>query len=236
MARKEPKSGPKGAGSGEAGPEKDGKQRKSLQERMRDRGPVSEDFRYIVRMAATDLDGFRPVMYALSDIKGIGIRTGALVADMVDIPRAERIGNLSEEQTARLSEKLGEIAAVAPSWMLNRQYDWESGEDRHMYGPEWALEVRNDVNRLRKIRCYKGVRHETGKKVRGQRSKSNGRKGLALGVQRGAALAAAKAAAAESKGGSRPGARATPAAAAPAAAPAGAATPAPEKKPAETKK
>jgi small subunit ribosomal protein S13 len=213
------------------------KKEKSPQEKVRDRGPVSADFRYIVRLASTDLDGFRPVMYALSDIKGIGIRTGALVADMVDVPRAERIGNLSEAQVERLSAKLAELPAIAPGWMLNRQYDWETGEDRHMFGPDWALEVRNDVNRMRKIRSYKGVRHETGKKVRGQRSKSNGRKGLALGVQRGAALAAAKAAATEAEGGPKAGA---PAAAAPAAAAPAAAKPAekkaPEKKAPEAKK
>lgn len=240
MAKDDEKADTPGAESGEPaakegkpkkGKEKKDKKEKGPQDKVRDRGPVSENFHYIVRLASTDLDGFRPVMYALSDIKGIGIRTGALVADMVDVPRAERIGNLSEEQVERLAAKLAELPAIAPPWMLNRQYDWETGEDRHMYGPEWALEVRNDVNRMRKIRSYKGVRHETGKKVRGQRSKSNGRKGLALGVQRGAALAAAKAAASGGEGAAKTAA--TPAAAAPA--PAAAAKPA-EKKPAEAKK
>lgn len=180
--------------------EKKVKERKGPQEKAKDRGPVDPNFKYIVRLAATDLDGWRPVQYALSDIKGVGVRTGAYLADVVGVPRAQRIGNLNDEQIAQLQEALNQFSTSAPPWMLNRQYDWETGEDRHVLGPDWQVEVRNDINRMKKIRSYKGVRHEGGKKVRGQRSKSNGRKGLALGVQRGAALAAAKAAAAEAEG------------------------------------
>ncbi len=181
--------------------EKKQKERKSPQEKAKDRGPVDPNFKYIVRLASTDLDGWRPVMYALADVKGLGVRMGAVVSDAVGVPRQQRIGNLNDEQIAKLQEALNQLAVNAPPWMLNRQYDWETGDDRHVFGPDWQVEVRNDINRMKKIRSYKGVRHEAGKKVRGQRSSSNGRKGLALGVQRGAALAAAKAAAAEAEGG-----------------------------------
>ena len=181
--------------------EKAKKERKSPQDKAKDRGPVDPNFKYIVRLASTDLDGWRPVMYALSDVKGIGVRTGAIVADQVGVPRQQRIGNLKDEEIAKLQDALNQLAVKIPPWMLNRQYDWETGEDRHVFGPDWQIEVRNDINRMKKIRSYKGVRHETGKKVRGQRTSSNGRKGLALGVQRGAALAAAKAAATEAEGG-----------------------------------
>lgn len=202
--------------------EKKGKERKA-QDKARDRGPVDPNFKYIVRLASTDLDGWRSVQYALADIKGIGVRTGAIVSDMVGVSRSQRIGNLNEEQITKLQEALNAIVTTAPPWMLNRQYDWETGEDRHVFGPDWQLEVRNDVNRMKKIRSYKGVRHEAGKKVRGQRTGSNGRKGLALGVQRGAAIAAAKAAA-EAESGGKEGAKPAAGAAAPAAGAAGAKT------------
>ena len=49
----------------------------------------------------------------------------------------------------------------------------------------YAQAVKNDdVNRMKKVKSYKGIRHSTGHKVRGQRTYSNGRKGLALGVSR----------------------------------------------------
>jgi small subunit ribosomal protein S13 len=44
--------------------------------------------------------------------------------------------------------------------------------------------LKDDINRLKMIRCYRGVRHESGHKVRGQRTRSNGRKGLTLGVSK----------------------------------------------------
>jgi small subunit ribosomal protein S13 len=37
---------------------------------------------------------------------------------------------------------------------------------------------------MRKMRCYKGIRHETGQKVRGQRTKSTGRTGMTVGVKK----------------------------------------------------
>jgi small subunit ribosomal protein S13 len=46
---------------------------------------------------------------------------------------------------------------------------------------------------MKKIRSYRGVRHEMGLRVRGQRTKTHGRVGLALGVSRKAAKAAAAA-------------------------------------------
>ena len=53
-----------------------------------------------------------------------------------------------------------------------------------LYSTEMEMTLRDDLNRLRKIRCYRGIRHETGQKVRGQRSRSNGRSGLAMGVHK----------------------------------------------------
>jgi small subunit ribosomal protein S13 len=43
---------------------------------------------------------------------------------------------------------------------------------------------REDINTMKKIRSYVGIRHERGHKVRGQRTKSTGRKGLTVGVKR----------------------------------------------------
>jgi small subunit ribosomal protein S13 len=99
--------------------------------------------------------------------------------------------------------------------MLNRQNDIDSGADIQVYGPELAMNVREDINLMKKIRCYKGIRHETGQKVRGQRTKSNGRTGLTVGVTKKAAQAAAAAAKAEEGSGKKEKGGAKPAAAAP---------------------
>jgi len=81
--------------------------------------------------------------------------------------------------------------------MVNRPKDWESGLDLHLVGAEVEVRLRDDINLMKMIRSYKGVRHETGQKVRGQRTRSNGRTGLTVGVTKKAALEAAKAKKAE---------------------------------------
>src|SRR5947209_1358871 len=154
---------------------------------------VKEDFRYIVRMANTDLDGTRSVGYALTAIAGVGIRVSEAVADLAGVPRSERLGNLSEEQTDKIEATLGNLGELFPPWMVNRPKDWESGLDLHLVGSEVEVRLRDDINLMKMIRSYKGVRHETGQKVRGQRTRSNGRTGLTVGVTKKAALEAAKA-------------------------------------------
>ena len=54
----------------------------------------------------------------------------------------------------------------------------------HLISTEVLIRLRDDINMMKMIRSYRGVRHELGLKVRGQRSSSNGRKGLALGVSK----------------------------------------------------
>ncbi len=155
---------------------------------------AGEDFRYIVRLANTDLRGDRPVVTALTAIRGIGVRVAEVVADLAGVPRGEPIGNLKEPQTDKIVEVLGTLADAAPPWFVNRQREWASGADAHLFGADVDLQLRDDLNRMRMIRSYKGVRHEQGQKVRGQRTRSNGRTGLTVGVVKKTAIAAAKAA------------------------------------------
>jgi small subunit ribosomal protein S18e len=44
--------------------------------------------------------------------------------------------------------------------------------------------LREDLERMKKARIHRGLRHFWGIKVRGQRTKSTGRRGKTLGVQR----------------------------------------------------
>jgi len=158
---------------------------------------VKEDFRYIVRMANTDLDGTRSVAQALTAIRGVGIRVADAVADLAGVPRRERLGNLTEAQTDKIEEVLGSLGELAPAWMVNRPKDWEGGMDLHVFGSDVEVRLRDDINLMKMIRSYKGIRHEAGQKVRGQRTRSNGRSGLTVGVVKKAAIQAAQAKEAE---------------------------------------
>jgi small subunit ribosomal protein S13 len=161
---------------------------------------AKENYRYIVRLANTDLEGSRSVVYALTKVRGIGIRIAEIVADQAGVPRAERIGNLTEPEAEKLEATLGKIAEIVPHWMMNRPSDWETGEDVHLFSSDVELRLRDDINRMKMIRCYRGIRHEQGQKVRGQRTRSNGRTGLTVGVIKKTAIAAAKAAKKEEGG------------------------------------
>lgn len=157
----------------------------------------SPDFKYIVRLVNTDLDGKNQVAVGLARIKGIGNRVASLVADAAGVPRRDKLGDLSDEQVQKLSEALEGVADIVPPWFVNRAKDFETGEDLHLLGPEVDLRRRDDLNRLKKIQSYRGVRHLGGQKVRGQRTRSNGRTGLTVGVQRKAIQQAAAAGAKE---------------------------------------
>ena len=165
-----------------------GKRKESKEEEKPDKAPKAEkkgeDFRYIVRLVNTDLDGNKDLVIALTGIKGVGLRTAEVIARMADVPRDVKIGDLPDEKTQKLEKLVQEYSEKAPHWMVNRQNDWSSGADLHLVGIDVELSKRDDVNLMRMIRCYKGVRHETGQKVRGQRTRANGRSGLTLGVMK----------------------------------------------------
>jgi small subunit ribosomal protein S13 len=143
-----------------------------------------EDFKYIVRLANTDLDGNKQVVFALTGIKGIGNRMAEILVKNSGVPKFAKIGSLSEDEINRLAEAIEALAEKTPGWLMNRRRDSLTGEDIHLIDTDILTFLRDDINLLKKIRCYRGIRHEQGKKVRGQRTRSNGRTGLTVGVSR----------------------------------------------------
>ena len=51
-------------------------------------------------------------------------------------------------------------------------------------GTDIELRLRDEINIMKKIRSYRGIRHELGLPARGQRTRANNRKGLSLGVSK----------------------------------------------------
>ncbi len=56
---------------------------------------TEEQFKHIVRIANTDLDGNKKVVYALTGIKGIGYRMARSIVSVAGISPYEKMGNLS---------------------------------------------------------------------------------------------------------------------------------------------
>jgi small subunit ribosomal protein S13 len=143
-----------------------------------------EDIKYFVRVSNTDLDGTKPVHIALTGIKGVGMHSAAVIAQLAGVDEFALMGKLEEEQVDRIREVVDNYAERVPKWMVNRPKDVYTGEVRHLFGTDVVTTRDEDINLLRKIRCYRGVRHDTGQKVRGQRTKSTGRTGSTVGVRR----------------------------------------------------
>lgn len=142
------------------------------------------DFKYIVRIANTDLDGNRTAEMGLTGLAGVGRRMARVICTDAGLDRTRKLGDLSDEEVDLLETTVMSIADTTPDWMLNRRKDLDTGKNMHVVSSEVKLMRQEDINIMKKIRSYKGVRHESGHKVRGQRTSSNGRRGLTLGVTR----------------------------------------------------
>lgn len=71
-----------------------------------------------------------------------------------------------------------------PSWFLNRQRDIVDGKDSQILANGVDSKLRDDLERLKKIRAHRGLRHYWGLRVRGQHTKTTGRRGRTVGVSK----------------------------------------------------
>ncbi|WP_290816255.1 30S ribosomal protein S13 [Halovivax sp.] len=141
-----------------------------------------EDLRYFVRIGQTDLDGTKSVERSLIELKGIGRRTARHIANEAGVDRTATFGALDDETIDEVVELVEGLADEVPDWMTNRPTDFYTGETTHETGNDLELTRQQDINRMKMIDSYKGVRHKRGQKVRGQRTKSTGRTEGTIGV------------------------------------------------------
>jgi len=164
--------------------EKDIEKPEGKKEKTKKKADRGKDFKYIVRLSNTDVDGEKNVVYGLTSIKGIGVHMATLIADEVGIDRYMKIGDLKDSQIEKIQEIIDNVKTSAPGWMLNHRKDFDTGKNVHLIGSDIDMRLRDEINILKKIRSYRGIRHERGLRVRGQRTRTHNRKGLALGVSK----------------------------------------------------
>ncbi len=139
----------------------------------------------VVRIAGTDLNGDYYVYMALQGIKGVGYNFARALVRLLGIDESKKLKELGEEEIKKIEDALkNPMKYGMPAWMLNRRKDRETGKDMHLIGTDLELQVKEDINRLIRIRCYRGIRHQMGLPVRGQRTRTGFRKGMTVGVQR----------------------------------------------------
>jgi len=145
---------------------------------------LGDDFAYILRMADSDVDGLRPIAIGLTSIRGVGMRTSQQICRLAGINGKTLGGHLSEEEQDSLRSAIDDYATTVPWWLVNRQRDLGTNEDAHIVAMEVKMTRDDDISRMAGIKAYRGMRHRSGHKVRGQRLRSNGRTGSTLGVEK----------------------------------------------------
>jgi small subunit ribosomal protein S13 len=150
---------------------------------------MSEEFRHILRITGTDVDGTLKAPYALTKIKGISLNLANAILNKAGVNPNTRTGFLKEAQIEKIEEIINEPTKHGlPPWLLNRRKDTETGTDTHLISANLILKTKTDIDQMKEIKSWRGYRHAYGLKVRGQRTKTTGRKGKALGVKKKAII------------------------------------------------
>jgi len=108
----------------------------------------------LARISGVDLPKNKKAEYGLTYIYGIGHHSAVEILDKSGIDPAKRIGELTDEEVARIRQVITSEFKV-----------------------EGALrsETQMNIKRLMDIGSYRGLRHRKGLPVRGQRTRTNSR-------------------------------------------------------------
>ncbi len=151
------------------------------------------EFNYIIRIEGKDIDGRKKVVPALSDLKGIGMNLSQMIITSLKIDTQLHFGSLNDDQIAKIMVAVKDPAKLGiPSWALNSRKDLDSGTDTHYISSDLQMNLKRTLEREIRIGSWRGVRHSLGLTVRGQRTRTSGRKGRSVGVKKSVLRAAAK--------------------------------------------
>ena len=135
---------------------------------------VAKDDVKLIRIMGKDLPGNKTVLHGLTKVKGISFAFSNALCKILTIGKETKIQDLMPEQMTEIQEFVKK--PTMPGFLLNRQKDFDSGDDKHVSGVDLDMRKEFDVKRLKKIKSYRGSRHQNNLPVRGQRTKSNFRK------------------------------------------------------------
>ncbi|MBI4014586.1 MAG: 30S ribosomal protein S13 [Candidatus Aenigmarchaeota archaeon] len=143
---------------------------------------TKETARRIVRFLDTDIDGSLQTARAIRKIKGIGFVFSRISCQRAGVPESKKLGELGAAELKSLQDVI--IAHDFPPFLLNRQKDMDTGKDIHLTRVPLEFTQKEDINLMKRIRSYKGVRHEMGQPVRGQSTRSTFRTQKTVGVSK----------------------------------------------------
>ncbi|MFQ6090452.1 MAG: 30S ribosomal protein S13 [Candidatus Bipolaricaulia bacterium] len=108
----------------------------------------------MARIAGADLPDNKRVEIALTYIYGVGRSRAKEILTATGVSPDKRVRELTEDEIAELRREI---------------------EGNYMVEGDLRRRVRGDIQRLKDINCYRGIRHKVGLPVRGQKTRSNAR-------------------------------------------------------------
>ena len=162
---------------------------------------AASEYKHILRIAGKDIEGSKKLIVALSEIKGVGYNYAQVLLNALHINPAIRVGFLTENELREVESAISNPGKFGvPDWYLNRRRNVDTGSSGQLITSDLDFAISNDIDREKTVMSWRGYRHMFGLRVRGQRTRTTGRKGGAVGVKKvkampGAAPAAAGAAA-----------------------------------------
>ncbi|KAK8947924.1 40S ribosomal protein S18 [Platanthera guangdongensis] len=145
----------------------------------------NEDFHHILRVLNANVDGRKKTMLSLTSITGIGRRWANIVCKKAEVDMNKRAGELTSAELENLMTIVANPRQFKiPDWFLNRKNDYKDGRYSQVVSNALDMKLRDDLERLKKIRNHRGLRHYWGLRVRGQHSKTTGRRGKTVGVSK----------------------------------------------------
>lgn len=145
----------------------------------------ASEYRHILRISGKDIDGSKKIIVALSMVRGIGYNIAQVMLQSLNINQSLRVGFLTESELKEIELTIKDPSRIGiPPWYLNRRKDMDTGADKHLITSDLDFTISNDIEREKSVMSWRGYRHMFGLKVRGQHTRTSGRKGGAVGVKR----------------------------------------------------
>ena len=150
------------------------------------------EYKHILRIAGKDVEGSKKLIVAISEVKGVGYNFAQVLTQSININPNIRVGFLTDAEIREIERAISDPKVAAlPDWYLNRRKDMDSGTTHHLITSDLDFAATNDVEREKLVMSWRGYRHMFGLRVRGQRTRTTGRKGGAVGVKKTTLRAAA---------------------------------------------
>ncbi len=143
------------------------------------------EYKHIIRIAGKDIEGSKKIVVALSEIRGVGYNLAQVILQSLNVNPSLRIGFLTDKEITELETAIRNPSHTGiPSWYLNRRKDMDTGRNSHLITSELEFTVSGDIEREKSVMSWRGYRHMFGLRVRGQCTRTTGRRGGAVGVKK----------------------------------------------------